>query len=183
MKFKVSANDQETLVDDEEIKYETFDGNSFLKKISNGIVPIAASVGFAATPSSSLAIRFAGATIGSLAGIIARRSLLNQINPKTSNNNDDRTLDSGKLDYGNGGDGIYSSKVAKALDFLTNVNDISTWSLNDIERIAKKFTIPKDELNYVPPINGLEGILGKTTDLKEIMVAGSAANKKRWAWG
>lgn len=58
--FKVAEAD-ETVAIDEDVEFATIDDAGLLQKLSKGFVPLAASIGFAATPSPLVATRLAGA--------------------------------------------------------------------------------------------------------------------------
>lgn len=58
--FKVAEAD-ETVTIDEDVEFATIDDAGLLQKLSKGFVPLAASIGFAATPSPLVATRIAGA--------------------------------------------------------------------------------------------------------------------------
>lgn len=69
----------------------------FFKRISKGIVPLAASMGFAVTPSSKALFRIAGAAAGGVAGILAKQAVDTQIKTmqleEDSNNNNNNYFD------------------------------------------------------------------------------------------
>ena len=58
--FKVAEAD-ETVAIDEDVEFATIGDAGLLQKLSKGFVPLAASIGFAATPSPLVATRLAGA--------------------------------------------------------------------------------------------------------------------------
>jgi hypothetical protein len=62
--FKVAESDEAVALDGD-VEFQTFDDSSsnILQKLSRGFVPLAASIGFAATPSPVIATRLAGAGI------------------------------------------------------------------------------------------------------------------------
>ena len=88
LSFKV-AEDEEVDEDDEIIEFDDDDGhkgNALISKLSKGVVPLAASLGFALTPSTALSIRIAGAAVGGAAGLLARKTI---IEPMLKSSNDD----------------------------------------------------------------------------------------------
>ena len=71
--FKVSENDEGDELDmNEEITFDkpSFGGTATLKKISKAAVPVAASLGFAASPGAAIGVRVAGAAAGGVAGVV-----------------------------------------------------------------------------------------------------------------
>ena len=142
LKFKV-ADEVETAVDDNEtlefVTHEPGKKSNLLKKLSNGVIPIAASVGFAITPSSTLITRIAGAAAGGAAGLLAKRTLLDRLFK------DD---DEGSGGTGGGSTNYIRIEIERALkemklDQQTNLSSINTKS---IELIAKRFKVPEADL-------------------------------------
>jgi len=146
--FKTSASDDLDVDEDLDLDFEELEdqgrggGGSLLRKISKGMPVIAASLGFAATPSSALALRLAGAAVGGVAGAVARRVILDRL-PEEDHGDDDRDGDKDK----NGGSGRPSSQaIADALAMLEGGPPITGKGLKQLEQVAKKAGVAADEL-------------------------------------
>lgn len=63
LRFKVAEADEVTTQVDNDVEFQDFGDSSsgLLQKLSKGFIPLAASIGFAATPSPLIATRLAGA--------------------------------------------------------------------------------------------------------------------------
>ena len=115
-----------------------------LRKFSKGVIPLAASLGFAVTPSPALATRLAGALAGSVVGLLVNRAIINSI----------VELDDGSLDRfgGSGGSGgrfVLDNSVEAALRSLRE-EDLAAleMDLSDMENIAKKHRVPAKHLGF-----------------------------------
>jgi hypothetical protein len=141
LKFKVADAETETLEieeKEEEVNSdEVNNNNGVLRKISKNIIPIAASIGFAVTPSSSIAARIAGAAVGGVSGLLAKRLVL------------DKYFDEEFEDLIGKDKPPYSPSVAAALSQLVAHPKIMTMSLKDVENIAKKNRVQKEELSIL----------------------------------
>lgn len=148
--FKVSEEDgeEETDVVEDELKFSSEDGkssSSLLQKLSRGAIPIAASVGFAVTPSASILSRVAGATVGGVAGFIAKRTVLDRLIQSSNGDFDD---DDGSNNGGSGSAGQrrVSGEVQTALKKLILDENLTSVNQESLERMAKKFRISEADL-------------------------------------
>lgn len=164
--FKVSETEEEAEVE-EDVADESFDrpsGTDLMKKLSKGAIPLASTLAFALTPSSSIAIRIVGATAGGLVGFLAQKILNDRLKA---------------LDDSNGGNnGGYrdssgpSKEVLNALKFITSsVTSISSLSGKSLETLAKKFKVPENELAVLFTYIYAELIFSST---KKLSQAGSS---------
>jgi hypothetical protein len=106
-----------------------------LNRLSKGIIPIAASLGFAVTPSSTLVARFAGAAAGGLAGFLAKKAIDKSLVPV------DRSTES-FLDDGS------TSALSNALNSFKDPSKITDYGPQALEIIAKKFELKNEDLGY-----------------------------------
>jgi len=141
LKFKTSESEvDEVDVDEEVVEFDDAGGSPILKKLSKGMPIVAASLGFAITPSSAIAFRVAGAAAGGLAGFIAKNMILERMKGSEDDGGDDN----------NGGGGssavIMSPSVQVAIERIQNGPEITSLSQKTLEKIAKKFRIPNDNL-------------------------------------
>lgn len=146
--FKVSENDEaEDLELDEEIEFDepSFGGTAVLEKISKAAIPVAASLGFAATPTAAIGARVAGAAAGSVAGIVLKRVVDSRIVLMESDDpeNGDGTGSGGGS---SGGMGPSTLSVTKALAEVKSSNDPTSLSLLDLEAIARKHGVQERDL-------------------------------------
>lgn len=145
LKFKVSDAEPEVLVEEEEeeaiestgrdIGAQSVNAGGLLQRLSKGIVPIAASIGFAATPSSSLIFRLAGATVGGFTGILAKRFVLDKYLQQRL---DDDTPEEN-----------YTPEIARALRQLTSDPEILSYTIADVEAVAKQNDIKASDLSVL----------------------------------
>lgn len=143
LSFKV-VEDEEVEEDDEVIEFDNEDGNRgnvLMSKLSRGVVPLAASLGFALTPSTALTIRIAGAAVGGAAGLLARKTI---IDPLLKTSNDDN-------DFGGsgGGNAVLPASVLKTLAILENGPPTVNLSLKKLEEIAKKNGVASEDLGLL----------------------------------
>ena len=85
---------------------------------------------------------------------------------------------------------IYSeSDKARLINFFANSEDpemlerYPTDSDARAEMTEKLTSIIHLTEEYVAPLQGIEGLLGNSQNLNDLMIADPKANKKRWAWG
>lgn len=151
--FRVSDNDEgdstaaggNAFVKDEEEEEEEEDSDeleksnrgkaknpSMLRKLSRGIIPLAASLGFAVTPSPSVAVRIAGAAAGGVAGAVVRKIILSRERPAIS----PETAYVG-----------VPNKVKNAAKALEGISVLSL-DLKGLEKIAKKHGLSPNELSF-----------------------------------
>lgn len=145
--FKVSESDDDisTSMEDDEVDFDDFSQSKtvLIRKLSRGVIPIAASLGFAAAPTSNIAIRLAWAAVGGTAGFIAKNTLIDKFVHK----NEDDGSDNGGSDNIKGGGVLLPKSVTTALKYLNgNVPPIVSLTLPKIEQIAKKYQISNDDL-------------------------------------
>eukprot|EP01031_Cornospumella_fuschlensis_P032618 gene32618-39436_t len=105
---------------------------STLRKLSRGIVPIAASVGFAVTPSSSLARRVVGAALGGVGGFIARKLVLKGLEDDTSHDGSDKDI---------------HPRVRKAIAAIAQEN-VESMDQQELEDFARSYKVPESELSF-----------------------------------
>eukprot|EP01041_Mallomonas_annulata_P007394 gene7394-15092_t len=137
LRFKVIEGEDE-ITDSKELEFDTTsaDVSNMLKKISAGMIPLAASIGFAVTPSSSIAARVAGAAIGGVAGFVLKRTVSK---PTESDVDDDGN-------NGRAGGIAITSEVETALELLESGPPVDTLTLKRLEKVAKQARIPLDSL-------------------------------------
>lgn len=144
--FKVSENDEGDELDmDEEIIFDepSFGGTATLKKISKAAVPLAVSLGFAASPGTAIGIRVAGAAAGGVAGMVVKKVIDNRI---LLTDEEETVSGGGGGGHGSGGMGPSSLQVAKALSEVQGLEDPSTLTLAQLEAIAKKHGVTERDL-------------------------------------
>ena len=141
--FKVSESEQDEVEDDEEVVFEEVKSSSVLKKLSNGIVPLAASIGFAVTPSSGIAVRIAGAAAGGVAGLITKITVLDKL---VRNQEENSLNDNDDDDNGSEGGSFVSMEVATLLERLTGGPPLITYNTKKLESVAKKVQLPENLL-------------------------------------
>jgi len=146
--FKVSEADDVDVEDDEELDFGQNDGNGaggkngFLKKLSRGVVPLAASLGFVVTPSPAIAVRVAGAAVGGMAGVLARRVLVSRIDAANKIDSD------GRDDDFDGSDGPSTASVDAALRLFNAQGPpaLASLDLPKLEAIARKANVASEDL-------------------------------------
>ena len=109
-------------------------------KISKGIIPLAASVGFAVTPSPLIAMRIAGAAAGGIAGLLARTVLNRRL--KETIESLDRDRDRGDISLPPG-----VTDVLK--DLQNNIPPPGSLSMQGLEMLAKKKKVPAKDLTLL----------------------------------
>jgi hypothetical protein len=144
LQFRVVEDEADVEEDTEVITIDS--GSGFLKKLSTGIVPLAASLGFAVTPSSTIAYRVAGAAAGGLAGLVARTLILKKLSAEELERARANDNGGGAGMDGIGGGSLLSPQVEAALEYLINGQQFAAMNLKDLEKVAKKFKVPNDEL-------------------------------------
>ena len=141
LQFKVSAVETEVRndIEIEEDEVVVNKSGSLLRKLSKGFVPIAASIGFAVTPSSSLAYRLAGATVGGITGFIAKKFIIDKLLPS-------ETLELDHKDRDNTDQPPYSREIKAALLETLRKPEIFEMTLKDYEKIAKRNKVKPNEI-------------------------------------
>lgn len=137
--FKVSESDELTEVEQEEVEFDSVDKSDILLKLSRGLIPVAASVGFAVTPSPVIAARIAGAAVGGVAGLITRNVIASRIKPVYDDDDDNDG-------NGSGGHRMSTAVTTALVKLMTGPPAISS-TLSDIEKIAKQCKVQNDELS------------------------------------
>jgi hypothetical protein len=155
--FKTSENDGVGVmtapisVENDDDDDEEEDGSkrlSIRRKLSKAIVPLAASLGFAITRSPTIAVRIAGGVAGGVVGLFAKKALLAV---KSDEEKDDH-------DGSNGGG--RSQSVVSSLNTLRKVPDIASLvDLKSLEKIAKRNSVPTNELSIFFTYTLMEAIL------------------------
>ncbi|RYH28793.1 hypothetical protein EON65_10840 [archaeon] len=129
------SDDEESDETDGEDEYEdepAVKKPSIFRKLSRGIVPIAASVGFAISPSPSLVGRIAGATVGGVGGFIARKIVLESLEADSNNGGKEFSV---------------HPKVHAAIANLPQEN-LLYMDQQDLEELARLFRVPESELSF-----------------------------------
>lgn len=169
LRFKVADVDED-VDEDEELDFDG-DGkpSSLLKKLSNSIVPLAASVGFAVTPSSAVAVRIAGLAAGGVAGFIAKKVVIDKL---VENEDSDGGDDDGGGGTGSGGGFQLSVEVENVLETLSSGPPPITLTLEKLEKIAKKCRVPSEQLGelFTVVFAGVvvDAVSSPSTDLTEL---------------
>jgi hypothetical protein len=102
---------------------------------------VAASLGFAITPSSAIALRIAGAAAGGLAGFVAKNMILEKMKLAEGSGGDDDN-NSG----GGSGAVTVSPSVLLALETIKMGPPITSMGLKKLEQIARKCKVSNDDL-------------------------------------
>lgn len=136
--FKVSEKEVVAIVDKSSTEIDEVSSNDIelLQKVSKGIIPVAASLGFAMTPSSSVLFRLLGATLGGLGGFVTKRYVLENIIHNREN----------VLDGNDNKKPPYSVAVEKALRFMSSNDKTINSDLKSLEKIAKTYNVSSKEL-------------------------------------
>ena len=145
LSFKVSETDEVDVEEDEDVD-EDEDGSGgsvMLRKISKGMPLVAASLGFAVTPSSAIAARIAGAAAGGVAGLLAQQVILARIKTAEGDGGDDND---DSQSGGGGGMMKVTPSVVQAIAALRKGPPISSFDLKSLEQAARKFRISNDDL-------------------------------------
>lgn len=133
--------------------------SSFAKKISSGFVPVAASIGFALTPSPTIAARIAGAAAGGVFGLVAKTL----VSSKTETEDD-------YDDAGSGDSGIsLSLQVKAAIKALRGGPPTSSLTMQQLEKVAKKLQVPDSELGIFFTNAFAEAVYDATQNSADIM--------------
>ena len=150
LSFKVSESDEVDAID-QDVEFD--EGLSFgdgrgglLRKLSRAAIPVAASIGFAVSPSSSLASRLAAAAIGGGAGLLAKVVVLDKIIASI-----DSEIAADEFNGGSGGGSRGPTMLPKAVQTVLAYYDnsdppVGSYSLEGIERIAKKNGVKSNDL-------------------------------------
>jgi hypothetical protein len=167
--FKVSENDDGDDLDmDEEIVFDEpgfggFGGASTLQKISKAAIPVAASLGFAATPAAAIGMRVAGAAAGGVAGFVLKRAVDNRIMLLEET---DPEYGDGDGTGGAGGGGAFGPStvaVTKALAEVEASENPSVLALKDLETIARRHGVAERDLGEFITFAFAEVVLGSVT--------------------
>lgn len=145
--FKVTEADEDVDVDDEVIEFDNAgsNGKTLLRKLSKGVVPLAASLGFAATPSATLAVRIAGAVAGGAIGMAAKKTVLDKIFAEDHDGGG-----GGKSGRGGGrGSPKLPATVKATLNFLKAGPPLSGMSLKKLEAVAKSHGVASNDLGIL----------------------------------
>lgn len=151
LRFKVAEDTEEDVeVTESELEFSSLEGDgrssSLLQKLSRGAIPIAASVGFAVTPSTSILGRVAGAAAGGVAGFIAKRTVLDRLTQPSDGDFDNDSGSGGGSGSGSGGQRRVSNEVKSALKKLVLDENLTGVNQATLEQLAKKFRVPEAEL-------------------------------------
>lgn len=151
LRFKVSDNeaivDNDLDLDLDEDEDNNFDGGALLKKLSNGMVPVAASVGFALTRSPAIPARVAGAALGGVIGLIGKTLVLNSITEPEKDDEDGG--DDGDVGGGGSSKVEIPVQVETALETLRNngpPGGAVMLTKSKIEKLAKKNGVKAEDL-------------------------------------
>lgn len=141
LKFKVSEGDEDVEFD-ESIEFDEFKPSSNIQKLSRSIIPLAASLGFAVTPSSGVAIRLAGAAAGGVAGLVTKMVVLDKLVREEERKNS--ATDDGDDDTSDGGGGgaFLTPQVATLLKKMEEGPPLMSYNLKKLESVAKKTNLP-----------------------------------------
>ena len=112
----------------------------FLLKLSKGIIPLAASVGFAVTPSPLIAVRVAGAAAGGIAGLLAKTALNKRLR---------KTLESLERDREKGASNLPPGVLEVLKDLKNDSPPPSSLDLKGLEAIAKKKNVAAKDLTLL----------------------------------
>lgn len=139
-RFKVTESDDDEEVD-EDLEFDDFKPSSSIKKLSRSIVPLAATLGFAVTPSSGVAARLMGAAVGGVAGLVTKMAILDKI--VREDEKKDADTDDGDDDSG----GAYiSTEVSTLLRRLEAGPPLRTYTMRKLESVARKSNLPGELL-------------------------------------
>jgi len=142
--FKVAENEEDTDMD-EDVEFDEVRPGGLIKKISNSIIPLAATLGFVATPSTAVASRIVGAAAGGVAGALTKVIVLDKLvraAEEADSGGDDEDNDDG--DSGRGGSGSFvSTEVAKLLQRMSGGPPLTSYTVKKLESVAKKAQIPE----------------------------------------
>lgn len=103
---------------------------------------MAASLGFAITPSSAVALRIAGAAAGGLVGFVAKNMIMERFRQQEGGGGDDDN------NSNNGGSSSVkiSPQVLRALETIKMGPSITSMGLKKLEQIARKCKVANDDL-------------------------------------
>jgi len=153
LRFKVSENDKSDTalldLDDDDDEDDNESGELFypdiLQKLSKGIIPLAASLGFTLTPSSRIITRVIGAATGGMIGYLMKTMM--EKNLKSVEDN----YSGGSGGSGDNGSIFLPSSVKNALNIILHDNNKppSSLTLAMVEKIAKKCKVAEDKLGLL----------------------------------
>jgi hypothetical protein len=103
---------------------------------------VAASLGFAITPSSAIALRIAGAAAGGIAGFVAKNMILEKMKLAEGSGGDDDNNSGG----GSGSAVMVSPSVLLALETIKMGPPITSMGLKKLEQIARKCKVSNEDL-------------------------------------
>ena len=130
---------------------------------------MAASLGFAITPSSAIALRIAGAAAGGLAGFLAKNMIQESMKQaETGGGNDDNDNNRG----GGGAAVIVSPQVLAAIETIRSGPPITSMGLRKLEQIARKCKVSNEDLGeFFAQVFSevvIDAVLEESSDLTEL---------------
>ena len=130
--------------DDDDDKNGGLMSPELMEKVSKGIIPLAASIGFTVTPSTRIATRIVGAAAGGIIGYFAKNAIDTNLKAiSDSNNNGGSSGGSGS----NGSAGLSVSVKNALKQAIIGDAPIISMNLKTLENIAKRSKVPEDELS------------------------------------
>ena len=136
----VTEGDDDDIDDDEVLDFDDFTKPlSTAKRISNSIVPLAASIGFVATPSPKLAVKVGGAVAGGIAGLATKVAVIDKLVKEEEEREFKNSIGGG--DGGGEGSKI-SPEVESLLKRLKAGPPLNTYTLKKLEGVARKAGLP-----------------------------------------
>ena len=105
-----------------------------------GMPIVAASLGFAITPSSTVAMRIAGAAAGGLVGFIAKNMIMERFKQQEDGGDDNNNNNGGSSSV------KISPQVLLALETIKMSPSIASLGLKKLEQIARKCKVANDDL-------------------------------------
>lgn len=163
LSFRVNDRDivQKRVVVEEEVEDEDDEellNGDVLNRLSKGVIPVAASLGFAVTPSPNVVIRFAGAAAGGVAGFFIKRAIDKRIELIEETSEEDEA----KVD------GALPPQVAAALKSLKAEVSLLNYDMEALESLAKKFKVAEDDLAFFFTLFLAEVIYRETNDAESM---------------
>lgn len=180
--FKVSEADEVDSIDedidfDEGLSFGDGRKGGLMRKLSKAAIPVAASIGFAVSPSTNLASRLTAAAIGGGAGLLAKVIVLDRIIASIDSEIELEDSDGGGSGGGSRGTILLPKAVQAVLDYYDSTNPpSSTYTLEGIERTAKKSGVKSNDLALLFThlfaqiiFNGVQNESDDLTELSEIV--------------
>jgi len=129
------------------------DRGSLMAKVSQGVLPLAVTLGFAATPSSNLVARVAGATAGGLVGVRARRYIeerfLADVEQASTMEEDFGARDDEDFDDGLGGGGSSAAVNKFMKKLVTSGLPLESLTSERLQKACRKASIPANDLGEI----------------------------------